>query len=307
MKKYKQIIISLNNKREILLRYILVAIATVILLKFNELDIYYERHEKYFLFLVPIMTTIAIFVMNFNSGKVLNKPFSFYYVKYWGSIMWIIIPIVFQFILFTIGVDINFNKYILVFNSLFYSYLVFEVFKDIFKWNHSYYFRKYRNGYVEAIKMLPFTEVDDARMFFEFSEIMDNDTIQLKEEYPNICNERLNTLIQIRKTNNEIDMDDFTFKLLQLNVIENSSISIDLKHEYDFYNSFFKRSDKNFLREILLKCDFKLDNYTSEITFRIVFDHFCERIDNYTGFKLFLKNVINIREDLDSSFIKSRV
>lgn len=274
-----------------------------ILLSFD-IDKIVKEMDTYETLLYPLLFAVLLFVLNFNSSKILNKPFSFYFSKYTGSLVYILIPLIIRIIVIFIPIKLIDTSVIVLFSIVFYSYFTFSTIIGVFEWDKGDLVNKYSELYIEALIDFPYAETIDNDLFYQWQCLKDSSNISI--DYKIIYTERLNRLSVLKESTNRLELDQFTIRLIELSVIEQNESDIQLSNNglYNFYKPFFEKVSTKFLSKLLMFPNFKLNHFDSKETFSYILNQYIIRQNKSIDFMIYKDILIrNRNEDLDNTFI----
>lgn len=289
---------------------LLVAIVSVYFFN-NSTPFLMDTLSKFESILYPLVFTMLLFVFNFYSSNLLNKPFSYYFAKSISNLVYMFIPLIVRMAFILLGIQIEVLSILIIYVDVFYSLFMFSILIDIYKWNKGEFIEKYKPFYADVLVALPFEATEDNELYYQWNSFIDNADEQNGINYREVYTRRITRLSSLKKTMKKLTLDQFTMRLIELSVTDQNELEIDLASngEYNYYPDFLKQTSTKFLYELIMLPNFKFKGSTPEQSFSTVVQAYFEKVDDdYISTNVIMQLVINAREgDLNSALIKTEL
>lgn len=265
--------------------------------------------------LYPILFTVLVFVLNFYSAKVLNKSFSFYFSNYVGSLIYIFLPLIIRTVLMFFSMKFLEYKVLVLYTDIFYTFFVFSIIFDVHKWNSGILQKKYNEFYLEALIDFPFEGTNDNELIYQWESFKDTQSNEKENNasenvinYKEIYTRRLKRFSELKKTLKNLELDQFTMRLIELSVIEQKEKEIKVlkTQSVSYLSTFMEQTSQKFLLDILRIPGFKVDDYNEEESFAKVLHWYIKKLNGkIQSYPMQQLLISNRGDDLGSATVKT--
>ncbi len=294
--------VSIEVRNEIIISYSITVfmIELTNLLRISEYLRIINEYEK---IIYTILFSTILFVLNFNSNKILEKTFAFYFANYEKNLFYIFIPLFFRIILLLSNLNTLQTNFIIIYCCIFYTIFTIQIIVDSFRWNKNIILNKYSVLYERILSEIPFKTQHDNQYYLQWKELQSKEKINI--DYEKIYIKRLEKLTELREIE-KLELDRFTLILIEKSINEQQKKIIFLSNNntYDYLSDFFNKISVTFLMKLLLIPNFKFENNDKYRSFYLILSKYIEKTKESNYGYLESKLLEERKNDLDEIFIK---
>lgn len=294
--------VSVEVRNEIIISYSISVfmIESTNLLRITE---YLKTINEYEKIIYTILFSTILFVLNFNSNKILEKTFAYYFANYEKNLLYIFIPLFLRVILLLFNQNTLHTNFIIIYCCIFYTIFTIQIIVDSFRWNKNIILNKYSVLYERILIEIPFKAQNDNQYYLQWKELQSKEKININ--YEKIYIKRLEKLTDLREIE-KLKLDRFTLILIEKSINEQQKKIIFLSNHntYDYLSDFFNKISATFLMKLLLIPNFTFENNDKYRSFYLIISNYIEKTKESNYGYLESKLLEERKNDLDEIFIK---